>query len=352
MLCPRSGRSGRFLPFVVAFLVSIAALSAPAQVIISKPRHRRVATGEELYSMEGRVSYRGSAVKGALVIVRDNSGRERARVYTDDSGRFFVPDLPQGTYALTASHPPFQDVTRSVGLLGAVVDIQLAFIGRVEGAAATSAEPFVPVWAANIPSEAQEEFKEGIKDLAKGEKEKGIAHLKAALDIYPEYATARSALGAVYLQTGDTEAAVTAFKEALEIDKNLPEACLGLGSIYSSQGRAEEAESYLLRARRLRGDDWRAHFELGRLYYRVQAWPQAEKSLQRALELKSEFPRTHLFLMNALAYQEKYAEALAAMENFLGLFPDNAFASKVRKKRDLLRTEIEKTPAQEGNPPP
>jgi outer membrane protein assembly factor BamD (BamD/ComL family) len=48
----------------------------------------------------------------------------------------------------------------------------------------------------------------------------------------------------------------------------------------------------------------------------------------------------YLLLINALAGQEKYTETLAAMENFLKLFPDDRFAPQVAQKRDLLREEL------------
>ncbi len=56
--------------------------------------------------------------------------------------------------------------------------------------------------------------------------------------------------------------------------------------------------------------------------------------------------------MNVLALQEKYPEALAEMEKFLRMFPQDSFAPQVRQKRDLLKAQIEKTAIPESSKKP
>jgi hypothetical protein len=76
------------------------------------------------------------------------------------------------------------------------------------------------------------------------------------------------------------------------------------------------------------------------------------ESLRRGVELHPEFARLHLLLMNVLALQEKYPEALAEMEKFLRMFPQDSFAPQVRQKRDLLKAQIEKTAIPESSKKP
>jgi len=205
----------------------------------------------------------------------------------------------------------------------------------------------VPVWALKIPREAQKAYSQGVRELRKREKRKSIRYFEAAIQLYPQYATAFSALGAAHLGMGETNEAATAFENALKIDENLPDACMGLGALYNAQQRHGDAEKLLLRARLLKPDDWRVHYELGETYRAAEDWAKAEESLRQARNLHEDLPRLHLLLINVLALQNKHNETLTAMENFLRLFPQNSFAQQVRQKRDLLKRHLQKEPALE-----
>ncbi len=324
-------------------------LSAFAQVIPQKPPVSRTPSGESLYSIEGRVVAQSdvSPVQGARVTLLDFKGVGLATSMTDDEGTFIFYDLPTGSYTLAVSHPGFAEQSERVDLsVGSQRGLRLV-LSRDSRAVNALPGPAVPVWALQIPPEAQKAYGKGIKELQKGEKNKSIPHFQAAVQLYPQYATAYSALGAAHLGLGERNEATVAFENGLKIDENLPDACMGLGALYNAQKRYGEAEKLLLRARLLKPEDWRIHYELGEAYWGAGNWARAEESLRRAKELRAGFPRLYLLLINVLALQNKHNETLTAMEDFLRLFPQNSFAQQVRQKRDHLKRHLQKEPALE-----
>lgn len=329
--------------FLLSCLLLAGAFPAPAQITTTG---RQPTTFQSPPHIEGRVVARGnnSPLKGVAVTVRQRQGAEVGRSYTNDSGEFGFYNLAEGSFLLTASHPDYEEYSQEVDLFGRSVPGLRIVLSRKKGVRPVSSIPTVPLWALKISPKAQRQYSKGLKELQKGNGKKSIAHLQAAIRLYPQYASAYSALGTVHLKLGDQEAAMAVFERALEIDENLPDACFGLGVLYNAQKRFGDAVRYLLRARMLRSQDWHVHYELGQAYGAVADWPKAEASLRRARELHSDFPRTHLLLINALALQDKYDATLAAMENYLRLFPRDSFTPQVRQKRDLLQAELEKKP--------
>jgi tetratricopeptide (TPR) repeat protein len=319
--------------------------SAQAQVNLDRRTLGRSQLGRSLY-IEGQVVSQAdnSPLQGVRLRLTERSGATIATSFTDKEGKFVFLHLNRGNYFITAVQPSYREKTQQVGIFDVPTqDVRIVLL-KETGEQRTDHGLPVPAWALKIPGRAQREYKKGLKELQEGKHKKSIAYLQAAIRLYPQYASAYSALATVHLKLGDQEAAMAVFERALEIDEKLPDACFGLGVLYNAQKRFGDAVRYLLRARMLRLQDWHAHYELGQAYGGVADWPKAEASLRRARELHSDFPRTHLLLINALALQNKYDATLAAMENYLRLFPQDSFTPQVRQKRDLLQAELEKKP--------
>jgi len=276
------------------------------------------------------------------VTLTDFRGSLRGTYETRTGGGFSFSNLTPGRYTLTFSHPDFVEQTQIVEILLLSPQALIVTLARKAPGVSPSPQPTVPAWALQIPARAQKEYNKGLEALEREDPKASIAHLQAAVRLYPQFASAYGALGTALANTGDSKAAVAAFEKALEIDQSLFAAYWGLGKLCLAEQRYAESEKNLLRAAALKPDDWRVQYELGDVYWRISDWPKAEERLRRAIEVHGKLPRMHLLLINALAGQEKYAELLAAMETFLKLFPGDRFAGEVARKRDLLRAELAK----------
>lgn len=334
-------------------LILLGSVPAAAQVIPGK-RPSTQADAQTLHHIEGQVVSSSDQVpqQGVAVSLTDFKGATLATSFTDAEGSFYFYDLPEGRYLLIVSHSVAGELRRYVDLYSASVrDLRIVLPERTP-AESSPGEFAVPAWALAIPPEAQKDYSKAIKELNQGNATQAVAHLEAALQRYPDYAAAHSALGTAHYRSGDLEAAVGAYRKALEIDEDFSDACVGLGALLSAQHDYAQAEQHLVHARQLKPVDWRAHYELGQLYWRTEEWTLAEGSLRRAAELKGDFSRLHLLLINVLAVQDKPEETLMAMENFLRLFPKDEFAPQVRQKRDLLRATLRSGPDERGTNQP
>ncbi len=298
------------------------------------------------FGVEGRVvaENEGANLAGVHVVLTDFRGGIRATYDTRSGGGFVFSNLASGRYTLTFFHPDFAEQRQTIDLvLSSQVGMVVTLFRNRTRTAPFSTQSKVPFWALQIPARAQREFDQAVEALDRGNSKNGVRHLRAAVEAYPQFASAYGALGAAHTSAGETRAAETAYEKALEIDETLYTAHLGLGNLYLEEKRYQDAGKHLDRADLLKPDDWRVQYGLGDLYWRVGEWAKAEEKLRRSIELNGKLPRMHLLMINVLAGQEKFPEALAAMESFLERFPEDRFAPEVRQKRDLLRAQIEKT---------
>lgn len=334
--CPFLWFSAR-VAFCLGFLLpawSVASVAAAAPP--DSPNGRAPSFSIEGQLVSGAHRQPVTNVPLTLIGVRGPVGSQ----VTDRDGRFGFYGLREGSYTLEFA---LADGRRgSVGIEvfdGPVQDLQVNVDGYGARPAAP-ADPILRVWAVRIPPKAEKQYRNALTSLGKSDPRSAIRQLRKAVNIYPQFASAHAALGTAFLLQHEDAQAAEAFEKALQIDENLPDACFGLGSLYSQQKRFSEAEVLLLRVQMLRPDDWRVYYALGENYYRAGQSDKAEQSLRRAHELHGEFPRLHVLLINALVTQEKYAESLGEMDEFLRLFPNDRLAPSVRQKRAALRDHL------------
>ncbi len=346
-------------PARIAFLLSSLVVVLVAPAAAQDPGQRpppETAVGAPgrttFFGIEGRVvaENEGANLAGVHVVLTDFRGGIRATYDTRSGGGFAFSNLASGRYTLTFFHPDFAEQRQTIDLvLSSQVGMVVTLFRNRARPAPSSTQGTVPSWALKIPPQAQREFDQGVEALDHGDAKSGVTHLRSAIQAYPRFASAYGALGVAHTSAGETKAAEAAYEKALEIDETLSIAHLGLSNLYLKEKRYQDAEKHLDRADSLKPEDWRVQYGLGDLYWRVGKWGKAEEKLRRAIELHGKLPRMHLLMINVLAGQEKFPEALAAMENFLKLFPEDRFAPEVRQKRDLLKVHIEKSSVVQPN---
>lgn len=333
-----------------AFQVLVVLLSTGflgwAQVATPRPQLGS-RSQEEKHSLEALiVDSSGAPVYMARVVLSGFISEVGQTAFSDDDGRAFFYDLRQGTYQIHVSAAGFNSSTQAIALVGSQqVRIILIRWGDAAGTAKTGAAT-ISVAEQLVPAKAREWFRKGMKELERKNYEKAIEHFKNAIGFYPQYSAAYAAMGIAYLQTRKTDLAQEAYAKAVELDGHLSDARLGLGLVYNDQKRYADAEKHLLEAERLNPADWHAQYELGRTYCGLDQFEKAEARLRRALPLQPNYPNLHLLLANVLVSQNKLAEGLVEMQEFLKLAPSSALAPQVREKLKLLKAELSK-PAQQ-----
>lgn len=307
---------------------------------VSQPRPDLVNPTTASASLEGRVvDERGKPVSMARIVLTPFRAAIGQTTYTDDDGRFVFYNLRAGNYHVSASAAGFATVTQNVDLMGDAQMIQLV-VNRNTGPPTDSSARSVPVSELAIPEKARELYRKAVKELERRKYNKSIEHFQAAIRQYPDYASAYSGMGIVYIQMRQPTLAQAAFEKALLLNPQSAEAHLGMGLTCNDQQMFAEAEKHLLKAQQLTPMDWHVHYELGRAYYGMDQLEQAEKSLRVARQARPDYGNLYLLLANVLVLQSKYAEGLAEMKEFLRVAPDSPLAAQVREKIKLLKAEL------------
>lgn len=294
-----------------------------------------------IVEIEGRVvsGTDGAALANVRVSLMDARGSLRGTMYTRDGGSFQFTPLAPGRYTLTFFHEQYGEVTQTVEMVFAS---QRGMIVRMLPQITVAPTPAhtIPVWVMRVPKKAEQEYKRGLDAFAANDLRAAAEAFERAVAEYPDYAIALAALGSTQERLGRRQQAIATLERAVAIDESLYAPVLELGILLAGERRAEEAQRRLARAVELRPADWRPRLHLGELYVAQQAWAQAEEVLAPARNAEGVAPRVHVLLINSLLGQDKYVEALAAMDAFLTAFPEDRLARQVAAKRDLLRAEL------------
>ncbi|MFL6228754.1 MAG: tetratricopeptide repeat protein [Pyrinomonadaceae bacterium] len=203
----------------------------------------------------------------------------------------------------------------------------------------------------NVPEEARAAYRDGMDLIVKGQAEPGIASLKRAETIYPQYLRAINDLGVVYMKLNRLEEAADAFGRALKTNARFAFARLNLGITLNRMGKHAEAAALLetlfkenpelpavrenfadalYDAGRLPECDKllrsalgdvtleqkqkaEMHYKLGRVLSREEKTTEAVKELQRATELEPTGFNAYLLLGGNLLRLKRAAEAERAL---------------------------------------
>jgi Flp pilus assembly protein TadD len=244
------------------------------------------------------------------------------RVFRDASGQ--VPAWVQrerSAYPQAGAQDPF-DVTES----------RLRALGT-RGQQPISGVVTVHQLEHKIPGKARKEFQKAVRENDQGHRGSAMDHLKKAINIDPEFAMARSDLGAYYLFEGKPDLAVEQLNKAIAIDPHSPMPYSNLAVAYMMQNKVQSAERA---ARQLAEVDHagstRSSLLLGMsLVMQNKFTDEAQQNLVRA---ERDFPQASLLLARVLAARGQIQPAKDRIQHYLasGQAEGASLAKKWMKK--------------------
>jgi tetratricopeptide (TPR) repeat protein len=190
-----------------------------------------------------------------------------------------------------------------------------------------------------IPKQAEEEYKQGVKALEQSLNGDGIAHLKRAIEIFPDYYLALVRLGTEDARAGQYELAVPLLRHASKVNPHSTTAQITLGISLVELEKYQEAIPVLTLGKSLDPKSVNAHLYLGIAQLESGELKQAEENLRRAYELggASRAALAHLHLASIYDRQGKYQRAADELEAYLRDVPGAKNAAKIRQVIDHLR---------------
>lgn len=133
-------------------------------------------------------------------------------------------------------------------------------------------------------------------------------HLRA-IDLDPNYSTARHWYGNLLASTGRFEEAVVQKTRAVELDPLTPHLSVSLAGTLVAQGRTDEAVERLRNALELDSTYWGAHLGLAALHERMRRFDEAAAAYRRTLQLAAHTPQARAGLGRVLALTGRKDEA-------------------------------------------
>ena len=252
-------------------------------------------------------------------------------------GKFKFKKLAAGTYTLVVIVPRAGEMRKTVVVGPSFADAK----GRVAASIAFERKPgsdrrrLVSAAELSVPEAAMTEYQRAQECLQKRDVECASAHLKAAVEIAPQFAVAWNNLGTIAYQTRQYELAEERFRESLKQDPDLYSPLVNLGGTLLSQRRYQEALSVNVQAVKAMPDDPLAHSQLGQSYYWMDQLEEAERHLRQAKALDpSHFTYPQLVLIQIYRRKGDLASAARELEEFIKLHPDTDLAREIRKKME------------------
>jgi predicted Zn-dependent protease len=285
----------------------------------------------------------GRPVDSIRVVLMNEDYQVKKVIFTDPSGRYRFPPVSSGVYIvkIIPTGTPYEEVSQRLDLQslsirgggggaspgqgttsmpsggGAQEPTLVDFvIKRKIGAAASPANEVV--FAQNIPDPARAEYKRGLDRLKDNKSDEGVAALKKAVEIFPDYYLALELLGTEYVKRGEFETALPILTHALEINRTASKSLYALGVAYVKLKRPAEAIQWLQKAAQQDPDNANIQMMLGLAYGYTNALKEAEAAFKKAYQLGGEqAAESHLYLAGIYNKQEKYSEAVRELELYL-----------------------------------
>lgn len=166
--------------------------------------------------------------------------------------------------------------------------------------------------------------------LAAGDPRAAIAAYTDALTAYPEYVPALNNRGTAYAQLGMYDVALSNFTAALALDPQHAEACNNRGKTFAAQQDYVRAAADFARAAELQPHYAEAWSNLGAARAMLHDMAGAEEAYSCAIAADASYADAYFNRANARAARGELRGALADLDAYLTLRPDDAAARAAR----------------------
>lgn len=315
---------------ILSVLVGAGCLGAARAAAFGAPAGWQYGGGGTV-RIEGRVyAERGQNISNARVHLQSEEGDELFSTAVTPAGRYEISGLRRATYQITATADGYEtyqetiDLTRSGSHL--IVDIVLS--PKLGGPAG----PPPSLTDASAPRAARKEYEKGAKALAANRIPEARSHFAKAVEEYPCYARAETALALFFIADHEVVEAEAALKKSIQCDAGFLSASLKLGELYNLERKFPDSVRVLEDGARRDPGLSTFHYQLGAAYYGAGDNARAEEEYLRAEQLTPPPPaEIHVKLADVYSREKAYGKAYAEMQAYLRAEPTGQFAARVRK---------------------
>jgi len=329
---------------LITLLVPLAAVYA--QGVGSS---RGLPGGSGRHIIKGRVFTPSGSPYPSLKVRLEGDIIDSSTTVTDSNGAFMFNGLPAGDYVVVVDAGKNLELAREpVTIYGANANesvnsqqsINLPPIRLREKVSAGSSGKVLYTALATAPKQAVDLFYKAREFAVKGEHQKAVDQLKAALAIHPGFPLALSELGVQYMRLGQADKAAVAFAAALKLDPEEVALRLNYGIALLNLKKFGEAEKELREVLKQNDALSTAHMYLGIALISQKRLDEAEQELLKAVASNNpEVASAHRYLGGIYWGRRNYEKAAHALETYLKLAPNAPDAEKVRVTIRELRAK-------------
>ena len=348
--------SARFYPIISRVLFLVIVFSSVVSTALSQSGGGvdSLGTGGR-HTITGRVYFpsgRRSDVRVKVKLQSLNYGE--LTVFSDVNGSFSFKGLNSGSYAVVvdagdeyelahesvyieseASNPRLGIVLPPVSRLY-TVDISL----RPKMETHDTKAGVVSAALASVPGPAKDLYLKALASAEQGDSTKAIDHLKAALNILPEFPLALNELGVQYLKVGQADKAAEFLSKAVKLAPDEFQPRLNYGIALLNLKKLPEAEEQLRLAVGKQSGAPTAHMYLGIVLAIQRKLDEGQKELGLAIASKSpEVPLAHRYLGGIYYEKREYESAANELEAYLKFVPKAPDAEVLRQKIREMRNK-------------
>ena len=329
-------------------LVSLALLTTTWTITqASTPDFQALPTQQNTNSISGHVSDNQRApLPNLRVELLNEVDSVIQTVKTDGSGLFVFRKLSDGTFQVRVqtsgtnylSQTKRVELTRPHGFGAAFEEIEFTLTTNRD--TSTSGKPGV-VFVQDVPEAARKLYQKASELIDKPNKrEEGLAALRSAVEIYPQYFDALEMLGTEEVKEHNYEPAIPVLTKALEVNSRAYPSCFALGVAQYNLKQLQPAIESFRRALSLNEKSINANLWLGISLRQTNRLDEAETYLRRADSLsESKLPDAHWQLALLFNQLKRYKEAADELEMFLKVQPDSRDVELIKKLIKRLREQ-------------
>jgi len=166
----------------------------------------------------------------------------------------------------------------------------------------------------------------GVIYHQRGDHERAVRHIDAALQINPRLASAHNNRGNALSELQRNVEALASYDNAVAVEPAYVEAWVNRGITLAQLGRFDEALASYDKAAILRGGDAAIWYNRGNALKELRRFAEAVASYDRAIALKTDYSGAFYNRGNALAALGRFGDALASYDRVIALKPDHAEA--------------------------
>lgn len=277
------------------------------------------------------------------VQLRLPTGVTVAEAFTNERGEADLRGTAPGSYVVTVSSPALiEAVEQRFDLMPRETTRYLFVNVRFRPPEGTDTQaagaPMVGVWALKVPKQAREQYDRGDAASRFQDWDAARKHFAAAVDLYPDYASAYNNLGTALMNLGQRAEGQKAFAKAVEIDPLMLSAQMNLARTFVSNGGYAQAEPALLAVASAEPHNAEALTLLAFCQLNLDKPAAALENARKVHELPHDrFAMAHFLAARLLEAQQHASEAIAEYELFLREAPTHAKANVARRALESLR---------------